>query len=138
VPYRIEPHVAGELGEGTILDTSSHPPSVSAVEYVLDSPDADDLIESFPVVLVSERLAERLVADGLQGIAIADAEVVPSAEYRAMFGKAPHKAYRWLRVDPAGIDADAWLDDANILCVSDRMMATLHGHDLSRCTIVST
>jgi hypothetical protein len=36
MPYALEPLVAGELGEGTVLDPSTHPPKVSAVDYVLD------------------------------------------------------------------------------------------------------
>jgi hypothetical protein len=50
MPYCLEPHVAGELGEATELDPSAHLPIVTVVEYVLDAPDSDDLIESFPVV----------------------------------------------------------------------------------------
>ena len=48
MPYALDPMVAGELGEETELDPSmQHPPLVTAVEYVLDRPDPDDLIESF-------------------------------------------------------------------------------------------
>jgi hypothetical protein len=46
---------------GTDLDASTHPPGVSMVEYLLDTPDADDLIESFPVFLVSTLLGKALV-----------------------------------------------------------------------------
>lgn len=83
MPYRLEPHVAGELGEATDLDPSAHPPVVRAVEYVLDAPDSDDLIESFPVFLVSARLAERLDAAGVTGFVLEDAIVRPSTEYLA-------------------------------------------------------
>jgi hypothetical protein len=72
VPFVLEPMVGGELGRRTKLDTSTHPPVASRVEYLLDDPDSDDLIESFPVFLVSVELAPRL--DSLTGFALADAE----------------------------------------------------------------
>jgi hypothetical protein len=132
VPYALEPMVAGELGEGTEIDPATHPPMVSSVEYVLDAPDADDLVESFPVFLVSDAVATRLLDASLTGFDLAEARVVPSPEYRAAYGDVPHKAYRWLRPgrDPAD---DVWLSDDHRLCVSDRMMQLLEQGDLGNC-----
>jgi hypothetical protein len=81
VAYRLDPHVAGELREATELDPSTHPPIVRAVEYVLDAPDADDPIESFPVFLVSASLAEALENADLTGFALEEATVRPSTKY---------------------------------------------------------
>lgn len=134
MPFVLEPHVAGELGIGTRLDPTVHPPQIDAVEYVLDSPSADDLIESFPVFLVSEELGTRLEAAKLHGFALADADVVASPEYRAAYGAAPHKPYRWLRIQPTAA-ADCWTDRTGRLCVSDRMMRVLQQADLSNCEI---
>jgi hypothetical protein len=61
MPYVLEPLGAGQLGGGTLLDVSAHPPLVSRVQYVLDAPTSDDLIESFPVFLVSEALGSALM-----------------------------------------------------------------------------
>ena len=135
MPYRLEPQVAGQLGESTELDPSRHPPTVTAVEYVLDSPDADDLIESFPVFLVSERLAARIGAAGLGGFRLEEARVRPSDEYLAGYGDVAHGQYRWLRIAKPQPGADAWLDDAHRLCVSDRLMEVLRSHRLDRCGV---
>jgi hypothetical protein len=62
MPYSLDPQVAGELGEGSVLDTTVHPPVVTEVDYVLDQPEADELIQSFPVFLVSSGLADRFRA----------------------------------------------------------------------------
>jgi hypothetical protein len=53
--YAIEPEVAGELGEGTVMDTSVHPPRVSAVEYVITDWLGDDIIESYPDLTGQDR-----------------------------------------------------------------------------------
>lgn len=134
MPFLLEPLVAGALGEGTQLDASTHPPDVEAVEYVLDAPSADDLIESFPVFLVSDWLAERLDRAGLDGFALEGALVVPSREYVEVYGPAPHKSYRWLRL-LTSTTADCWLDEEYRLCVSDRMMAVLREGVLEGCDI---
>ncbi len=55
--FVLEPHVAGELGSKTKLDPTTHPPTVEELHYVLDSSESDDIVESFPVFLVSARLA---------------------------------------------------------------------------------
>lgn len=126
--------VAGQLGGGSRIDTSTHPPTVQAVEYVLDAPTDEDLIESFPVFLVGPEVAEMLARAGLEGFDIVEAHVVPSREYVEVYGAAPHKEYRWLRLRPSP-QADCWLDDEHRLCVSDRMMSTLSQGTLAECEI---
>jgi hypothetical protein len=137
MPYRLEPHVAGELGEASELDPSVHPPIVTAVEYLLDAPDPDDLIESFPIFLVSAALATRLDTAGLTGFVLRNASVRPSSEYLATYGEVPHSKYRWMRLHGDSPTADAWLDGEHRLCVSDRMMAVLRSHRLARCIVES-
>lgn len=132
--YTLEPLVAGQLGDTTDLDPSTHPPCVRRVEYVLDEPPPADLIESFPVVLVSEDLAERLVAADLAGFILDDAVVVPSREYLELYADTPHKRYRWLRLIDAS-EPDAWLSPDGRLRVSDRMMRILEDADLTGCDI---
>jgi hypothetical protein len=122
--YALEPLVAGELGDGTSLDPSVHPPVVHSVEYVLDYPTDEDLIESFPVVLVSEELAARLVEANLQGFELDSATVTESDGYRQLHGDRPHKVYRWLKPAPAE-SPDAWTGSDYRFCVSDRMMKIL-------------
>ena len=134
MPFALSPLVAGQLGEGTSLDASVHPPRVSAVEYVLDAPTAEDLIESFPVFLVSEELAERLEAESFRGFDLAPAGVVPSTEYAAAYGAAAHKSYRWLRLQ-SDADADFWTEDNGQLCVSDRAMHALRNFHLAQCEV---
>jgi hypothetical protein len=105
---------------------------VGNVEYLLDGPQVDDLIESFPVFLVSDRLASHLLSSDLSGFTLEVARVRPSHEYLAVYGEAAHPSFMRLRV-VGDEGADMWLDSNQSLCVSDGFMAAIRGFDLSRC-----
>ncbi len=137
VAYILEPLVAGELGEETVLDAGTHPPLVRSVEFVLDSPTEEDLVESFPVFLVSEQLGASLTAAGLVGFTLDDANVHPSTQYVAVYGDLPHKAYRWLRLISSS-PSDCWLDEGYRLCVSDRMYSVIARHKMEGCEVTPT
>lgn len=136
MPYVLDPLVAGELGEGTELDTSMHPPNVQRLEYVIDEPYEDDLIQSFPVYLVSERLARRLIDEALNGFVIDDATVLRSDAYGERFGgeDGSPKDYKWLRLVPHDAP-DCQLNSELMLLVSDRMMAILREGSLRDCIV---
>lgn len=133
--YSLDPQVAGELGAGTSLDTSTHPPVVHRVEFVLDLPQADDLIQSFPVFLVSEDLGTRLKSARLTGFALRSARVSVSADYSAIYGDAPHPHYLWLKVDGRPSSSDVWLDSEFRLCASDRAFRIFEQGKLSACQV---
>ncbi len=135
VPFVVQPLVGGELGLDVEYDRSTHPPGINRVQYVLDYPTTEDLLESFPAYIVSEALAERMTAARLPGFALDDAEVRPGDNYVALYGNVPHKRYRWLRIEPHTPDTDVWLGDELQLCVSDRMMAVLEEAELSAAEI---
>jgi hypothetical protein len=135
MPYALEPLVAGELGPDTVLDRSCHPPRVERMQFLLDEPATADLVESFPVYLVSEALAAHLEAAELNGVRFDAVEVRPTDLYSDRFGEVPHKAYRWMRLDPPSGDADAWIGEDLRLCVSDHMMELVERGDLSGCEI---
>lgn len=135
MPYCLDPQVAGELGDGTVLDSSTHPPQVSKVDYVLDQSDADELIQSFPVYLVSTNLAPRLQDAGLTGFELSGATVRPSDNYLAIYGNVPPPEYLWLQVTGTAGEADCWLDESAQLCVSDRMMTVIEAAGLSDCLV---
>ncbi|MDA0167586.1 hypothetical protein OJ998_00690 [Solirubrobacter taibaiensis] len=135
MPYVLQPLVGGELGQDVEFDHATHPPVIDRVQYVLDYPTSEDLMESFPAFIVSEALAERFVAAGLRGFTLAEAEVLPGDNYLALYGDVPHKTYRWLQIAPRMPDADVWLGDDLQLCVSDRAMAVLETADLAGCDV---
>ena len=135
MPFALEPHVAGQLGAGTALDATVHPPVVRSVEYVLDAPTSQDILESFPVYLVSNDIAAQLARASLRGFVLRDARITVSREYLDEFGNAQHKDYQWLYPTP-DLAADCWIDDQLRLCVSGAMMDVLATGTLDACTII--
>lgn len=117
---------------GPSLDTRVHPPIVHRLEYVLDYPGADDLIQCFPVYLARALLAESLIAAGLRGITWREAIISHGDNYDEYPPAATPEDYRWLI--PGRLGDDCWLHDG-WLVVSDRMMEVLRASNLSECDI---
>lgn len=92
---------AGRLGAGSRIDVSTEPPTITAVEYQLSGWARDDLMACGPVVLVSERLAERLERAQVRGVELVPAAMLPAPpdEFEndePLPPDAPNR-YRWLR-----------------------------------------
>jgi hypothetical protein len=112
--FALEPEVAGELGNGTVIDHSVDPPAVLALEYQLSwGWQGDELLEAYPCFVVSERLAQALTSAEASGFELDDvvfSEDEQLAEIGASYGDLP--SFRWLKVvglarqDDVGIGAD--------------------------------
>ncbi|NHA69126.1 hypothetical protein [Phycicoccus flavus] len=102
------------------------------MEYVLDYPGANDLIQSFPVYLARTHLAESLLAAGFRGITWRAALITQGDAYDEYPQSAVPNDYQWLVPGTAG--DDCWLLDGELI-VSDRMMEVLRGCNLNECDI---
>lgn len=131
MPFVLDPQVAGELGEGTDLDTSVHPPVVNKLEYVLDYPGTDDLIQSFPVFLASDQLVEALNAAEILGITWREATTT-QGDFYDEYPDADPINYQWLVPGQPG--DDCWTEGGELV-VSDRMMAVLRDARINDCEI---
>ncbi|MFB9981270.1 hypothetical protein ACFSQQ_19355 [Mesorhizobium kowhaii] len=76
--FYIKPHVAGGLGENTVLDTSVHPPIVSKLHYQVEGWFGSALVTTFPCFLVTEEAKSALLKMSFSGAVFADAEVTTS------------------------------------------------------------
>jgi hypothetical protein len=132
--YAIEPEVAGELGEGTVMDTSVHPPRVSAVQYVITDWLGDDIIESFPCYLVTPRLATDLEASGLSGFRLDTAQVTLSDE-AADFGITEVPEFRWLVVSGRPGEDDFGVLGNGQAVISEEALQALQARTLDNCDI---
>ncbi|MCU0864038.1 MAG: hypothetical protein MUC36_09615 [Planctomycetes bacterium] len=133
--WSLEPEVAGELGDGSVLDTSVHPPIVSKLEYILSGWLGDDLLESFPCYVVTERLAKELQASACTGYRLDDVEVVTSPEFDDMYPERQLPGFRWLKITgKAGVD-DFGMSAKHTLVVSDRALQAMRRHTLDQCGV---
>ncbi|GAA1214055.1 hypothetical protein [Prauserella alba] len=136
--HLLSPDVAGELGDGTVLDTSTHPPVVHQLEYVISAWFGSDLLESFPCFVVSAELGKALQESGFGSFELADMQltVTPEAEeLRQGMDVRELPEFVWLKIfGQAGVD-DIGVDRRASLVVSDRALELLRRFDLDGCDI---
>jgi hypothetical protein len=83
--FRLEPEVAGGAGAATVLDSSTHPPRVARLEYHFDGWLGDDLRESSPCYIVTERLKQAIEQADLTGYSFDEVLVTTSATFRELY-----------------------------------------------------
>lgn len=132
--HYVEPEVAGELGPGTVMDTTVHPPLVSRLEYRFTDWLGDGLVESFPCYLVTVDVAKRIEAAALRGAELADVDVTLAPEAGELMDR-PLPAWRWLRVTGPAFDGDFGISDDQRLVVSDRALDILRQGELANADI---
>ena len=124
--WRMSPEVAGELAEGTRMDTTVHPPRVTRLHHRLEGWLGDDIVECFPCFLVTERLAKPLESSGLTGFQLDDVETSKSPEFKEMYPDRQLPNFRWLKVTAVQPkEADFRLTHDHRLEVSDAALALL-------------
>jgi hypothetical protein len=120
----VKPEVAGRFGPNTDLDPSVHPPRVHRLHYVFEGWLGDDLVESFPCFLATERLAEGIDAARLTGVTWASVEVEKSEQMEIFYPDIVLPAWRWMRLGDDARD-DLWADATAVLHVSERALRVI-------------
>lgn len=132
--YYLEPEVAGELGPGTVMDTTVHPPVVSRLEYRFTDWLGDSLVESFPCYLVTDELAGQIEEATLDGAALDDVQVTLSPEAEELLDQ-PLPSWKWLKITGKAFQSDFGISDDNRLTVSERAMDVLRQGTLTNADI---
>lgn len=127
--HYVEPEVAGELGPNSIVDASVHPPLVSHLEYRFTDWLGDDIVETFPCFIVTEKLATHLAGTDLTGITLADVEVTLSPEAHELLTE-ELPAWKWLQITGIAFLNDFGVSDDQRLVVSDNALAALRNGSL--------
>jgi hypothetical protein len=106
---------------------------VNRLHVIFDTWEGDDLVECFPIFLVTERLAEAIDTGGLVGATWARADTEKS-DQALMFFTWRLPDWRWLQL---GDDqsADLWLDASAGLHVSDRALDLLRTFNVDHADI---
>lgn len=133
--FYIEPEVSGGLGVNTVADTTVHPPVVSKLNYLFDGWLGDDLLESFPCYVVSERLKSELVNTTLSGFEIDELEVTKSEQFDEQYpGKTLPKFY-WLKITGKAGKDDFGLTSDHRLVVSEAALDVLQKGQLAQADL---
>lgn len=127
--YLVEPEVAGEMGEGTVQDRSTHPPRVDHLVYEIKGWMGDDLMTTFPCFIATQSLSEALAASGLGTFSFRDVQVTMSTEGEQtleLMGFERFPDCKWLHVTGTpGQDDFGVTSFAGDLVVSDRGLEAL-------------
>jgi hypothetical protein len=134
--YLLEPEVAGELGEDTVMDTSVHPPAVSRLQYVIQDWLGDEILESTPCFVVTEHLAGLIEAASLSGYRLASADVVLGEDAEELAGEPIDlPKFQWLQLTGRPEVDDFGASANGSLVVSERALAVLRQGTLENCDI---
>jgi hypothetical protein len=133
--YILEPEVAGGWGEGTIADTSTHPPIIKKLEYQFDGWSGDDLLTSFPCFIVSERLVNKMESSDLTGYEIAPVEITKSEKFKELFPNTELPNFKWLQVKGIVKKDDFAINKKLRLVVSETAFNLLNKFNMKQCDV---
>ena len=128
--YKIEPDVAGGLGENTILDPGVHPPIVSRLHYQFDDWSGDALVASFPCFLVTQHGRNVLQFIGASGIEFSEVEVTTSEIFKQLKPNLELPKFHWLKVVGEAGQDDLGIGSDLLLIMSERALTALQGAGL--------
>lgn len=133
--YIIEPEVAGSFGEKTQREVSVHPPKITKLHYIFDGWLGDDIVESFPVYLISEKLYELLKETELTGFEIDDCETEISETFATLQPDKTLPKFYWLKITGKTNRDDFWINEDNILTISESAYELIKQTNISNCDI---
>ena len=131
--YFIEPEVSGQLGEKTIIDTSTHPPIVKYLHFIFYGWLGDDIIECFPIFLITEKLKSKFDEVKLTGYRIKNCEIEVSEEFELLQSNTILPVFYWF--DVIGSNSDDFKIFKNKLQVSDVAYSILNQFNLKKAII---
>ena len=116
--FMVEPEVPGGLGPETEMDRSVHPPRVHKLHIALEGWLGDDLIESFPTFVVTDRCRRVLEDRSLTGFRISEVKVSTTGQFEELYPGRLLPVFWWLQVQGTACEDDFGLTRNGRLVVS--------------------
>jgi hypothetical protein len=123
--YVIEPEVAGGFGENCEIDWSTGKMQVNKLHYQFDGWLGDELLESTPCYIASERLAKLIQQHGLSGVEFDKVEITRSEQFREIYPNRLLPNFVWLKVTGIPEQHDFAIASGLQLVVSERTLNLL-------------
>lgn len=133
--YALEPEVAGGLGPDSIIEGAGHPPNVTRLHYELEGWLGDDLLESFPCYIVTEKMRSIMEECNVSGYQFDVVQVSVSDEYRELNDNEKLPRFWWLKVSGTAGQDDVGISETHSLVVSERLLEVMQNARLDNCDI---
>jgi hypothetical protein len=130
----IEPEVAGGLGFETDIDNSIHPPVIKKLHYEFSGWLGDDILETFPCFIVSERLMCEIEKHQLTGVLFDNVKITKSEEFMDMNGSIDLPKFYWIKINGKfGVDDFVIAEDYRLL-ISEKAMSIISFFNIKNAT----
>ena len=141
--YLLEPEVAGEIGENSIISYENGMiKEVKYLEYCFMGWLGDELLTSTPCFIVSRAVQEEILAENLTGIQFEEITMSFSDEFEELYeGEAVPEFVRIIcensyESNIGNLTLDFYMNEYKDLIVSEKALAVFKRHKLNNCDIV--
>lgn len=135
--FVVEAEVAGGFGERSEIDRSSGKMDVRKLHYKFDGWLGDELLESAPCFIASERLAKEIELGNLTGVSFDVVEVTTSDEFEELYPKRKLPNFVWLKVTGTPGQEDFGIASGLRLVVSERALDVLKKGGVAHAALIS-
>jgi hypothetical protein len=135
--YVVEPEVAGGFGDHSVIDRSSGKMIVQKLHYQFDGWLGDELLESAPCYIASERMAHEIERAQLTGVRFDEVEVTTSDQFQELYPNRQLPKFIWLKVEGKAGRDDFGIAPGLRLVVSERALELLKRIGISNAAAVT-
>src|SRR5216683_5356058 len=123
--YAVEPEVAGGWGENTVTTGAPGKSTVQRLHYEFDGWLGDELLESTPCFIVTQRLAREIEHSRFTGAAFDEVEISKSDLFNQLHPDLQLPRFAWLKIEGTPGRDDFGIAPGLMLVVSERALALL-------------
>ncbi|RXM40438.1 hypothetical protein BOQ62_05560 [Chryseobacterium sp. CH21] len=131
----IEPEVAGGLGEQTQIDNSFFPPLIINLHYEFEGWLGDDILESFPCYIVTEKLRTGIEHEKLTGISFDDVILSQSETFLELHSNKELPNFFWAKISGESYRDDFFITKKNDLAISEKAYLLLKNYNIDQADI---
>ena len=102
------------------MNTEVHPPVVERLNYEFRGWLGDDILESFPCFIVSDRLKVRIETEGLNGISFYNVIITKSSEFIDLYPDKGLPMFYWAKINGEIYKDDFAIGEDFRLVISDK------------------